>query len=156
MRPAGPADLALAVALFSDPRMLAHRPDPTPPSREALAEEMAQAEAAWARDGVGRWRLDLREGGEAGFGGLGPRPGREGLNLSFHVAPALQGRGLAGEFVAGALALAFGVLEAEQVYGLARPWNAASLRVLERAGFEPRGKVELHGAPSRLMVRRRA
>ena len=85
----------------------------------------------WRRP-VGRWRLSLREdGAAAGFGGLGPRPGREGLNLSFHVSPAMQGRGLAGEFVAGALALAFGALRASRVYGLARPWNAASLRVLE-------------------------
>lgn len=52
-----------------------------------------------------------------------------------------------------ALAVAFGLLQAQRVIGLVRPANPASRRVLERAGFIPEAEIMLDGAPTVLLAR---
>lgn len=151
-RPAAPDDLDDMIRLYADPAMTSHRPDPRPDGADACRARLAGDLAHWRSFGVGRWRIAW-DGAFAGFAGLTHRPDFEGLNISFHVAPALQGRGVASIFTEGALALAAAHGLADQVYGLVRPANPASRRVLEKAGFASLGLIPLGGAPTERLVR---
>lgn len=88
-----------------------------------------------------------------GFGGLTTKPSAGGLNLSYHLTPEAWGFGFASEFVAEALAVAFGPLKASHVVGLVRPANPASRRVLEKCGFRFDCEIMLAGAPTMRLVR---
>lgn len=89
-----------------------------------------------------------------GFGGV-TRPDDDQhdhgtLNLSYHLHPAAWGHSYATELAYEAVRFAFHELAATRVIGLARPWNPASIRVLERVGMTFVRDVTLAGAPSRL------
>jgi 8-oxo-dGTP diphosphatase len=60
--------------------------------------------------------------------------------LGYWIAPAAQGRGLAGEAVRAVLDLAFDTLDLAGVFASAHPDNTASRRVLEKAGLHPDGQ----------------
>jgi ribosomal-protein-alanine N-acetyltransferase len=70
--------------------------------------------------------------------------------LGYRIAHGEGGRGLASAAVALCLAEAFGPLDLWRVEATARPENAASIRVLERSGFQrfghSRRSVRLQGA----------
>jgi RimJ/RimL family protein N-acetyltransferase len=61
--------------------------------------------------------------------------GDEGLELSFHVLPEASGQGLASEFVQAALDHGTGVLREDRFFAFVGQDNAASMRILEKAGF---------------------
>lgn len=147
-RPVEPDDAGDYAALFANPALLAHRPDPTPLSRVAADKMLADEVAHWQRHGFGRWAL-CHAGHVVGFGGLTVKPGFEGLNLSYHLHPDVWGQGLASEFVQAVLDHAQATHAAKVISGLVRPSNAPSIRVLEKAGFTPVGEIEMGGAPMR-------
>ncbi|AOO83578.1 GNAT family N-acetyltransferase [Bosea vaviloviae] len=147
-----PDDLDFLVALFQRPELVAHRPHPRPDTPEASAERLARDIAHWRQHGFGRWAIE-QSGALIGFGGLTVKPGVEGLNLSYHLDPTSWGRGFASEFVAEALAVAFGPLRASRVIGLVRPANPASRRVLEKSGFVFEREIMLDGASTQQLAR---
>jgi RimJ/RimL family protein N-acetyltransferase len=106
----------------------------------------------WQKHGFGRWALE-RNGAVIGFGGLTYQPGFIGLNLSYHLHPDAWGQGLASEFAASAVVIAFRDLAAQKVIGLVRPTNFASRRVLEKAGLRLEGDFPYGGKPGLLYVR---
>jgi|GEM_PF-216599 len=69
--------------------------------------------------------------------------------VGYWVGPPMQGRGYASEAVDAVLRLAFETLEAAEVFASARPHNAPSLRVLEKAGLRPDGRTIVVEAPAR-------
>ena len=120
---------------------------------DALTPEQANAKLAkdiahWRRQGFGRWLLS-HAGQSVGFGSLSVEDGFAGLKLSFHFVAEMWGQGLASEFVRGALDLARDELGSEEVFGLVRPANIASIRVLEKAGFHDAGLHSMQGGPMR-------
>ncbi|SFI35334.1 Protein N-acetyltransferase, RimJ/RimL family [Bosea sp. OK403] len=147
-----PDDLDFVVALFQRPELVAHRPHPVPDTPAASAERLARDIAHWRQHGFGRWAIE-QSGALIGFGGLTVKPGVEGLNLSYHLDPASWGQGFASEFVAEAMAVAFGPLRAGRVIGLVRPANPASRRVLEKSGFVFEREIMLEGAPTQQLAR---
>lgn len=147
-------DLAFHTALFVRQEMIAHRPHPIPDSPEVSASKLARMIAHWEEHGFGRWAVE-REGEVIGFCGLTLKAEANGLNLSYHLHPDWWGGGYASEAVAETLFVAFGELDAPQVAGLVRPVNVASRRVLERAGFAEDATIDLDGAPTIRMIRRR-
>ena len=72
-----------------------------------------------------------------GWGGLNVDPHDHGwgVEVSYFLDPACWGRGFATELVRASLDHAFGALALPEVGAFARPDNAASIRVLEKAGF---------------------
>ncbi len=72
-----------------------------------------------------------------GWGGLNvdPHDSGWGVEVSYFFAPAWWGRGFATELVRASLAHAFGGIALREVSAFARPESAASIRVLEKAGF---------------------
>ncbi len=107
--------------------------------REDTARHLAAHAARYALDGFAPWTLCLRSGLEVvGWGGLfrdadAPHWGPE---VGYYLRRDCWGRGLATELVQTALAHAFDDLGLAEVGAFARPENGASLRVLEKAGFE--------------------
>ncbi len=73
--------------------------------------------------------------------------------MSLPIDPAFQCRGYAGEFLEGAFRWARANGLGPRIIGLARPANAASRRVLEKAGFRSEGPVPLCGAPTERFAR---
>ena len=154
LRPIDLADFAFAAELYARQDMTIHRPDPTPDTTEVTAGRLAKDVAHWATHGFGKWAL-FHEGHPAGFGGLSARDGWEGLNVSFHLHPALWGRGLIAELMQAIRAAGFGPLAAPRLYGLARATNLPSRRVLERARYTHEGEAMLDGSRFELYTARR-
>ena len=145
------ADLDFVIDLFSRPKLVAHRPDPTPDTPQQSAARLARDVDHWDRHGFGRRAIEA--GGKlVGFGGVTVSSDFDGLNLSYHLHPESWGHGYATELVGEALRSAFGPLHTERVVGLARPTNPASRRVLEKCGFVFERDVTLHGAPTMLFA----
>ena len=140
------------VSLFQLPEVVAHRPNPTPDPIDVITTAFADDLVRWHLHGHGRWAIEAT-GHVIGFGGVLPKSGFTGLNVSYHLLPDSWGRGYASEFLNAALAMAFGPLAASRVIGLVRPANPASRRVLEKAGFAFEGVVELAGAPTHQMAK---
>lgn len=147
-RPVLTDDVDFYATLFGLPEIVAHRPDPTPVSWDMAAETLADDIAHWEAHGFGRWALS-HAGQTIGLGGLTRKGGFAGLNLSYHLLPEVWGQGLASEFVRGAVDHAWDALRETSVYGLVRPANIASIRVLEKAGFRDAGLHDWGGAPMR-------
>jgi ribosomal-protein-alanine N-acetyltransferase len=91
------------------------------------------------RDGYAPWTILAKDDGRIiGWGGLYKDPFDPGwgVEVGYYFHPCAWGKGYAGELVEACLDLADRVLALPEVRAFARPDNAASRRVLERAGFE--------------------
>ncbi|MEM1273793.1 MAG: GNAT family N-acetyltransferase [Pseudomonadota bacterium] len=134
--------------LFGRPETVAHRPGAQPVTPEAAGRALDTDMAHWQRHGFGRWSL-VHAGQPVGLGGLTVKDGFLGLNLSYHLLPEMWGQGLASEFVRAAVDFARDDLGSDEVYGLVRPSNIASIRVMEKAGFRDAGLHSIGGGPMR-------
>ncbi len=88
----------------------------------------------WSRHQVAPWVLS-HAGHPVGVAGFRIGFGETGLELSFHFLPEVAGQGLASEFVQAALDHAATVLREDRFFAFVGTDNAASVRVLEKAGF---------------------
>ena len=127
--------------LFRSPRLSGRRPDAADaPLFDALfGPDMGPARLAvdlkdWADHGIAPWVL-LHAGHAVGVAGFHIGLGQDGLALSFHFLPEASGQGLASEFVQMALDHGTGPLCEDRFFALVEPDNAASIRILEKAGF---------------------
>ena len=104
----------------------------------------------WRRDGFGYWLWSERASGDAvARGGLRRVQvgGREEIEVGWLVAPDRWGEGFATELGAGALEVAFERLAIPGVVAFTLPHNRASLRVMEKLGFEYERDLEYAGMP---------
>ncbi len=88
--------------------------------------------------GVAPWAVvDNASGALAGFCGLNAEQvdGADEIELGYRLAPRFWGRGLATEAVRVALDHGFGVLGLASVIAIVQPENVASVRVIQKAGF---------------------
>jgi RimJ/RimL family protein N-acetyltransferase len=91
--------------------------------------------------GFGPWTIIEKTSGQiVGFGGLSDDPFDPGwgIEVTYHFSPAVWGRGYATELTNHCLGVAAQRLQVKQVSAFAHPDNAASRRVLAKAGFEQR------------------
>jgi ribosomal-protein-alanine N-acetyltransferase len=86
-----------------------------------------------------------RESGRViGGTGFAAPPDAEGMvEIGYGIVPAYQGRGYATEAAAAITAFAFGSGIVRRVRAHTLPGNVASMRVLEKCGFERIGEVEV-------------
>ena len=134
----------------------------TPFSREEAWRRTLCAPGLWALLGYGYWAVERRDDG-AMIGQIGfadfkrdMSPSIEGLpEMGWTFAPAVHGRGYAGEAVAAGLAWADASLRAPEIVAIVDPANAPSIRVAERAGFAGREEAVYRGEPILLFRRRR-
>lgn len=151
------ADIPGVLAVHGDPRVYELDPHETQSTVEDAARFLDPILRHWREHGFGYWTVlvprDWWAGGEpapladdgervhAGLGGV-QRYTLEGepvLNIYFRLAPAIQGRGLAGRIVQASLTIAPQVAPGEDLVVRTRPANAAARRVAERAGFADLG-----------------
>ena len=115
-------------------------------SAEETAEELARDVQAWGANGYGLWAVRETETRHfVGVTGLEPRPDGRGVALRFALTPEAQGRGLARE--AAAAALAYGHTEAglRRIVAIARDANTASRTVLGSIGMVERERFKQNG-----------
>ncbi|HEX9446854.1 MAG TPA: GNAT family N-acetyltransferase [Dongiaceae bacterium] len=154
LRPPRLGDLDAVIAIFSQPVVVAHRPDPSPENAADCRARLERDLDHWHDHGFGRWALIFTDT-VIGFGGLTLRDGFAGLNLSYHLHPAYWRHGLASEFALAAVEMAFMDLAAPHVLGMVRPANIASCHVLENAGLTLERDIVYGGHPGLLYLKRR-
>jgi YfiH family protein len=127
-------------------------------TRAEAAEILAAHVAHWGRHGYGLWIMrDRVTGAFVGRGGLNHARvgGRDELEIGWAVVPERQGEGLATELAHRTVEVAFGVLGRPDVVSFTLPHNAASRRVMEKAGLVFEAAV-LYRGWDHVLYRRRA
>lgn len=152
-----PDDIDSFLAIFGEPDMYHFMPGSTIESRDAAAaalERMLARMAAW--DGMGSFAAVDRATGEI-VGNALLRPLEEGprIEVGYHVAKPHWGHGYATEIAQGAVRYGFEQLGLEDIYGVVVPENAASRRVLEKAGLTRIGPGHVYGLHCDVMRIRR-
>ncbi len=136
-------DEEFLASLDSDPRVMEHIHNGALTQEEAVRFAHLQVETAGWRWHWGKWLVELRaDGAPLGWVELGKLsgPDRDDLQVGYEFAPAHWGQGYAREAVARILQYAFEELRLERIGAIARPVNAASVRLLERFGFQLAGQ----------------
>ena len=100
----------------------------------------------WAKQGFGHWAVEEKESGRfVGRAGLKHHDNwplePDNTEVGYLFARPVWGRGYATEAARAAIAFAFETLEREEVISIARPQNAASRRVMEKAGLSYAGET---------------
>jgi RimJ/RimL family protein N-acetyltransferase len=125
-------DLALAHALFGDPRVTALVGGPF--DAAAVRARLASEQEHLRVHGFQYWPVFLRDGSHVGCAGLKPRAPKT-HELGFYLRVEHWGRGYAVEAARSVIALAFGPLGATELFAGHHPNNHGSRAVLERLGF---------------------
>lgn len=106
--------------------------------------------------GFGRWACVLKETQRViGFCGLKYLSELNAVDVGYRFLPQYWGRGLATEACIASLDFGFTTLSLDQIIGCVVSGNAASIRVLEKAGMQPDGKVVHDGTLALRYVKRR-
>ncbi len=106
--------------------------------------------------GYGRWACVLKETQTIiGFCGLKYLSDLDAVDVGYRFLPQYWGRGLASEACVASLDFGFRKLCLDQIIGLVLPDNAASIRVLEKAGMQSEGEFVYDGTPVLRYVKRR-
>ncbi|MBP8018397.1 MAG: GNAT family N-acetyltransferase [Hylemonella sp.] len=102
--------------------------------------------ASYGKNGFGLWRLALQDTGEIiGICGLIRREGRPDVDIGYALLPAACGHGFAAEAVRGVLDHGARHVGLRRIVAVVNPDNAASIRVLDKAGFRFESMVVLPG-----------
>ena len=113
------------------------------------AEEAEQAIARYPdfdEIGYGRWGCVLKESGALiGFCGLKYLRDLDVTDVGYRFLPEHWGQGLATEACGACIAFGFDVIGLERIVAFVLPENAASIRVLEKVGFEREGEQHYDG-----------
>jgi RimJ/RimL family protein N-acetyltransferase len=144
LRPLRNADVDALHEVYSHPLVEAWI---GPHSRERVADEVEFQVAAQAERGWSVWAVEERDGGRfLGDCGLQPleRRGPE-TELGYDLHPDVWGQGLATEAVCAVVEAALGPLGLRRLVAVVKPANAASRRVLVKAGLSPAGRRGAYG-----------
>ena len=146
LRPPQPSDVAELTMLYARNRK--HRrsskpaspPGIDPTSRDVVRAEVRRHRREWRDDEAYRFCVfeDGRAAGGIALGGV-QRGGFANAYLGYWIDVDRQGRGLMTEAVALVLDFAFGAAGLHRVQVAVMPSNAASRRVVAKAGFREEG-----------------
>ena len=119
-------------------------------SRQQSAEQMAGFVRHWEERGFGLWAVEERTSGEfIGFIGLMRHAdwpeGEHETEIGWRLARDHWGRGLATEGALASVRYGFEGLGLERIISITLPENAASRRVMEKAGLTYRGETRWKG-----------
>jgi ribosomal-protein-alanine N-acetyltransferase len=135
LRPFAAGDLDDLCGLFGDPEVMRYVGNGVR-TREETEASLARMAGHWPRLGFGMWALHDKETGRfVGRCGLQPLADTPEVELGYTLHRAFWGRGLAAEASAAALRHGFETVGLPRVVAIALPENAASRRVMEKAGL---------------------
>jgi len=116
-------------------------------------DELVRNEAHWAKHRFGLWIFRSREDGRfIGRGGLQwySIDGHDAVGLLYDVVFGCWNQGLATEIAVASLDVGFKQLSFPEIVCWTLPFNIASQRVMEKAGFRYATDIVLAGLPHRL------
>lgn len=144
-REPSPDDAAFVLELVNDPAWLRYIGDRQVHSLEDAAGYVRNGPAAsFARHGFGLWRVSLLDDTPIGLCGLLQRDALTDPDIGFAYLPDFRGQGYAAEAAQAILAHARDGLGVRRVLAIVMPENYDSIRLLERLGMQPTGRVMLH------------
>lgn len=145
IRRLSPSDHATLMSVFGDPEVM--RFGDGPQSAEWVRGWLSSALESYHRRGYGPWAVIEKSSGELiGYCGLFHYPdinSRPEIEIGYRLARAFWGRGYATEAVTAVRDHAFASLGLTRLIALIDPANAASIRVVEKAGLRHEGEVML-------------
>ena len=136
LRPPRLADARPLLAIFGDAEAQRHTLHFR--TLREVRRHIAAHERQRRRIGCGPWLVTEKASGAViGWGGLyeDPFDRRFGIEIAYSFARSGWGKGYAGELVAFSLAHARVALGLSEIVAFSHPDNAASRRVLDKAGF---------------------
>jgi RimJ/RimL family protein N-acetyltransferase len=129
-------DLDALFAVYGDADTMRWVDDGVPLTRELCVEWVAVTHDNYAARGYGMSALVLKEtGAVVGFCGLVHPGGQELPELKYALLRLHLGRGLASEAAAAMVAYGAMAFSMQRILSTVAAANAASIRVLEKAGF---------------------
>jgi RimJ/RimL family protein N-acetyltransferase len=139
-----PEDLDDLAALFADPEVMKYVADGKPTGREEARKALDSIIQHWRRNGFGRWAVEDKTTGEfVGFGGLRSLFGMP--EVVYHFATRHWGKGLATELGRAGLRYGFETHRFARIVAVAKPENAASVRVMEKLGMRYEKDASYYG-----------
>ncbi len=139
LRTLAAADADDLMALWSDPDVVRYIGSGLPvEDRDWLAPYLTRVADHWARHRLGMWAVTRKADGRfLGRGGLQPlvMDGRTEIEVGYMFAKAYWGQGYATEMARASLRYGFETRSLTRIIAIARPENAASRHVLEKAGL---------------------
>ncbi len=162
LRKPAEADIDTIFEIHSDPRTNVHNPAGPIKRRSDAVQLLRDWEQRWLEYNYGYWTVNSAVPERViGFGGVMKTqiaPGFFDNNVYFRFRPEVWGQSYASEMVSAALERTFNEMAQKHVFGVARSYNTASRKTLERTGFELVGTVEdiAGDAPSVLYSLRRS
>jgi len=146
LRPYRQDDVDVLHRLWTDPDVRRYLWDGIVISREQAAAVVDSSIACFETHGFGQWVVFLRGKdsliGFCGFRYVGDPPEVE---LLYGIAPAYWGQGLATEAARAMIRYGFEEYRFDRIFAGADPPNAASFRVMEKAGMTFVNRTRVHG-----------
>ena len=136
-----PDDLDPLAEMLADAEVMRYVAKGVPITREESETALHSIIQHWNDHGFGRWVvIDKETQAFAGYGGLRSMMGTP--EVVYHLAKAYWGRGLATEIARASLRFGFDEHRFDRIIAIAKPENAASIHVMEKAGMQ----YEMHTA----------
>ncbi len=136
LRPLAPEDLDSIHRIWTDPEVRRYLWDGKDISREVAADVMSRIAACFEGRRLGLWAvIDKQRDELIGFCGFWRFDGRPDLELAYGLSPARWGEGLAAEAARAAIRYGFEEAGLDRIAASADTPNAASLRVMRKAGM---------------------
>lgn len=146
------ADLAALLAVYGDADAMRWVGDGSPITHDGCVQWLEVTRRNYAQRGYGMFAIEARAfEGVVGFCGLVHPGGQPEAEVKYALHRAQWGQGFATEAVRGLLAYGARVHGLAQVIATTAPENAASHRVLLKAGLQ-RGELRTNDDGSRTLV----
>ena len=146
-RPVASDDVEAMHAIWSDPEVVRYLPSEPDAAIDETAERVDRHRQRFEQTGFGLCAVVERESGDVvGVCGLFPVEwvGPD-VEIAYHFARRVWGRGYATEAAGAWVEQAFGRLGSSRLVALANPANRASTRVMEKLGMSDPCEVERYG-----------
>jgi RimJ/RimL family protein N-acetyltransferase len=136
-RPFEAADAAIVFPWMTDTEIMRYMPTGQDYTMEQVEARVARYMAHQEKYGYSRWLMFDRATGEAiGDAGLLYLPASQETELGYRLIKPWWGKGLGTETAIAWLEYAFADLGLPEVIAFSHPDNVASVRVMQKSGFE--------------------